>query len=110
MITYAIGLRNRFRGITVREGMLFEGPAGWAEWSPFLEYDDATCVSWLRAAREAAVDGWPAPLRSAVPVNCTVAGDRPHAGCRDRAGFWLCHCQGQGGRTGADPCGRPGAR
>ncbi|GAA1634224.1 o-succinylbenzoate synthase [Kribbella alba] len=72
MITYSIGLRNRFRGITVREGMLFEGPAGWAEWSPFLDYDDATCVSWLRAAREAAVDGWPAPVRSAVPVNCTV--------------------------------------
>jgi O-succinylbenzoate synthase len=72
VITYSIGLRNRFRGITVREGMLFEGPAGWAEWSPFLDYDDATCVSWLRAAREAAVDGWPAPVRSVVPVNCTV--------------------------------------
>jgi O-succinylbenzoate synthase len=52
--------------------MLFEGPAGWAEWSPFLDYDDATCVSWLRAAREAAEDGWPAPVRSVVPVNCTV--------------------------------------
>ncbi|TCN40418.1 O-succinylbenzoate synthase [Kribbella orskensis] len=77
MITYAIGLRNRFRGIIVREGMLFEGPAGWAEWSPFLDYDDATCVSWLRAAREAAVDGWPAPLRSVVPVNCTVPAIGP---------------------------------
>jgi o-succinylbenzoate synthase len=72
VITYSIGLKNKFRGITVREGMLFEGPAGWAEWSPFLDYDDATCVSWLRAAREAAVDGWPAPVRDAVPVNCTV--------------------------------------
>jgi len=77
VITYAIGLRNRFRGITVREGMLFEGPAGWAEWSPFLDYDDASCVSWLRAAREAAVDGWPAPLRSVVPVNCTVPAVGP---------------------------------
>lgn len=77
MITYAIGLRNRFRGITAREGMLFEGPAGWAEWSPFLDYDDASCVSWLRAAREAAVDGWPAPLRSVVPVNCTVPAIGP---------------------------------
>src|SRR4051812_11994855 len=52
--------------------MLFEGPAGWAEWSPFLDYDDATCVSWLRAAREAAEVGWPAPVRDRVPVNCTV--------------------------------------
>ncbi|MEU4608317.1 o-succinylbenzoate synthase [Kribbella sp. NPDC023972] len=77
MITYSIGLKNRFRGITVREGMLFEGPAGWAEWSPFLDYDDATCVSWLQAAREAAVDGWPAPMRTAVPVNCTVPAVGP---------------------------------
>lgn len=77
MITYSIGLKNKFRGIIVREGMLFEGPAGWAEWSPFLDYDDATCVSWLRAAREAAVDGWPAPVRDVVPVNCTVPAVGP---------------------------------
>ena len=77
MITYAIGLKNKFRGITVREGMLFEGPAGWAEWSPFLDYDDATCVSWLRAAREAAEEGWPAPVRDRVPVNCTVPAVGP---------------------------------
>jgi o-succinylbenzoate synthase len=72
-----IGLKNKFRGITVREGMLFEGPAGWAEWSPFLDYDDATCVSWLQAAREAAVDGWPTPIRNVVPVNCTVPAVTP---------------------------------
>jgi o-succinylbenzoate synthase len=77
VITYSIGLKNKFRGITVREGMLFEGAAGWAEWSPFLDYDDATCVSWLQAAREAAVDGWPAPLRDVVPVNCTVPAVGP---------------------------------
>jgi O-succinylbenzoate synthase len=77
VITYSIGLKNKFRGITVREGMLLEGPAGWAEWSPFLDYDDATCVFWLRAAREAAVDGWPTPVRSAVPVNCTVPAVGP---------------------------------
>jgi O-succinylbenzoate synthase len=77
VITYSIGLKNKFRGITVREGMLFEGPAGWAEWSPFLDYDDASCVSWLRAAREAAYDGWPAPVRDVVPVNCTVPAVDP---------------------------------
>lgn len=77
MITYAIGLKNKFRGITMRQGLLFEGPAGWAEWSPFLDYDDATSVSWLRAAREAAFEGWPAPLRSVVPVNCTVPAIGP---------------------------------
>ncbi|MFD3402817.1 o-succinylbenzoate synthase [Kribbella sp. NPDC058693] len=77
MITYSIGLKNKFRGITVREGMVFEGPAGWAEWSPFLDYDDATCVSWLRAAHEAAELGWPAPVRDRVPVNCTVPAIGP---------------------------------
>jgi len=90
VITYSIGLKNKFRGITVREGMLFEGPAGWAEWSPFLDYDDATSVSWLRAAHEAAYDGWPAPLRDVVPVNCTVPAVDPEkaaaivraSGCR----------------------------
>nr|WP_202886233.1 o-succinylbenzoate synthase [Kribbella sandramycini] len=83
-------MKNKFRGITVREGMLFEGPAGWAEWSPFLDYDDATAVSWWRAAREAAYDGWPAPVRDVVPVNCTVPAVGPEraaelvraSGCR----------------------------
>jgi O-succinylbenzoate synthase len=77
VITYSLSMKNKFRGITVREGMLYEGPAGWAEWSPFLDYDDATCVSWLRAAREAAEVGWPAPVRDRVPVNCTVPAVGP---------------------------------
>ncbi|HEY3002981.1 MAG TPA: o-succinylbenzoate synthase, partial [Kribbellaceae bacterium] len=77
MIVYSLPLRNTFRGITVREGMLFEGPAGWAEWCPFWEYDDRTCVAWWRAAREAAYDGWPAPVRSSVPVNCTIPAVGP---------------------------------
>ena len=90
MIVYAIALHNRFRGITVREGLLFEGPAGWAEWSPFTDYDDPACVPWLAAAREAAYDGWPAPVRDRVPVNSTVPAVGPEraaaivaaAGCR----------------------------
>lgn len=87
---FAIGLRTRFRGITVREGVLLHGAAGWGEWSPFLEYDDATARPWLAAAREAADVGWPTPLRDRVPVNVTVPAtdpERAHAivtagGCR----------------------------
>ncbi|GAA1442907.1 o-succinylbenzoate synthase [Mycobacterium cookii] len=87
---FAIGLRTRFRGITVREGVLLRGEAGWGEWSPFLEYDDATARPWLAAAREAADVGWPTPLRDRVPVNVTVPAtdpERAHAivaagGCR----------------------------
>ncbi|TGN62684.1 O-succinylbenzoate synthase [Nocardioides eburneiflavus] len=87
---FSIPLRTRFRGITVREGVLLRGPAGWGEFSPFLEYDDATSRPWLACAREAADEGWPAPLRELVPVNVTVpATDPEHAhaivsagGCR----------------------------
>ena len=40
MHVYSIPMRTRFRGITVREGMLLRGAAGWGEFSPFLEYDE----------------------------------------------------------------------
>ncbi|EKU45398.1 o-succinylbenzoate synthase [Brevibacterium casei] len=43
---------TRFRGITEREVMLFEGPAGWAEFSPFLEYGPLESSRWLQAALE----------------------------------------------------------
>ncbi|SFB60144.1 O-succinylbenzoate synthase [Amycolatopsis marina] len=69
---YAIGLRNRFRGITVREGVLLHGQAGWGEFCPFGDYSDDECVPWLRSALEAAERGWPAPLRDRVRVNATV--------------------------------------
>jgi len=74
---FSIPLRTRFRGITVREGVLVEGPAGWGEFSPFLEYDAPTSAPWLACAREAADDGWPAPVRSLVPVNVTVPACSP---------------------------------
>ena len=46
----ALPLATRFRGIDVREAVLFEGPEGWTEFSPFLEYDDAEASAWLAAA------------------------------------------------------------
>lgn len=61
-----------FRGVTHREALLLRGPAGWGEFSPFLEYDDAEASRWLAAALEAATTGWPAPVRDRVPVNATV--------------------------------------
>lgn len=79
---YAIALRHRFRGITVREGMLLRGEAGWGEWSPFLEYDDEVAAPWLRCAEEAAAGDWPEPVRSSVPVNVTVPAVEPTAAHR----------------------------
>ncbi|MCZ4498574.1 MAG: Mandelate racemase/muconate lactonizing enzyme C-terminal domain protein [Marmoricola sp.] len=74
---YSIGLRTRFRGIDVREGVLLRGDAGWGEFSPFLEYDAATAAPWLAAAREAADLGWPEPLRTRIAVNVTVPACSP---------------------------------
>jgi O-succinylbenzoate synthase len=87
---FAIPMRTRFRGITVREGALIEGPAGWGEFSPFPEYGPRECARWLACALEAALAGWPAPVRGQVPVNVTVPAVGPeqaHAivagsGCR----------------------------
>jgi O-succinylbenzoate synthase len=69
---FAIPMRTRFRGITVREGVLLRGPAGWGEWSPFLEYPPDVAAPWLACAEEAAAGDWPAPVRASVPVNVTV--------------------------------------
>ncbi|WP_108249466.1 o-succinylbenzoate synthase [Planctomonas deserti] len=68
----ALPLRTRFRGITVREAVLFEGPEGWTEFSPFVEYDDAEAAAWLAAAVDFAWAPTPAPLRTSVWVNATV--------------------------------------
>jgi O-succinylbenzoate synthase len=72
-------MRTRFRGITVREGALIEGPAGWAEFSPFAEYGPRESSRWLACAVEAATAGWPDPVRDRVPVNVTVPAVPPAA-------------------------------
>ena len=77
LFVYDIPLTVGFRGITHRSGVLFEGPAGWAEWSPFPEYGDAEAATWLRAALEMAQEGYPAPVRASVPVNGIVPGLPP---------------------------------
>jgi len=65
-------MRMRFRGLLEREPLLLRGPAGWGEFGPFVEYDDAEAARWLAAAVEAAWAGSPAPVRDCVPVNATV--------------------------------------
>jgi O-succinylbenzoate synthase len=70
----AIPLHTRFRGQTVREIALFEGPEGWTEFSPFPEYDDAEASAWLRGAIDF---GWsPVPAgaagRTEIMVNATL--------------------------------------
>lgn len=89
-VVYAIPMRTRFRGITVREGMLLRGPLGWGEFCPFPEYDDREAAGWLATAYEQVTTGWPAPVRELIPINCTVPAvdpERAHeivagSGCR----------------------------
>ncbi|MGH3458874.1 o-succinylbenzoate synthase [Aeromicrobium sp.] len=75
--TFAIAMPTRFRGIERREGMVLRGEAGWAEFSPFLGYDDTACVPWLAAALDSAERPWPEPVRDSIPVNCIVPAVGP---------------------------------
>jgi O-succinylbenzoate synthase len=61
--------RTNFRGVNVREVALMQGPQGWSEFSPFLEYDDNECRPWLASAIEAATVARPARYRDAIAVN-----------------------------------------
>ena len=54
-----------------RNVLLVEGPAGWGECSPLPRYP-CTVDAARAAAEEAATQGWPAPVRSMVPVNGLV--------------------------------------
>jgi O-succinylbenzoate synthase len=68
----ALPTKTNFRGITVREVALFQGDYGWAEFSPFLEYDDAESASWLACAIEAATTPKPKLYRTEIAVNGTI--------------------------------------
>ena len=68
----ALPTKTDFRGVTVREVALIEGPKGWGEFSPFIEYDFKECVPWLVSAVEAAVLSPPVGLRSEIQVNATL--------------------------------------
>ncbi len=68
----ALPMHSRFRGIDTREALLFEGPEGWAEFSPFVEYDDVEAATWLAAAIDFAWNRQPTALRDRIGVNATV--------------------------------------
>lgn len=72
----SLPLRVRFRGVTEREALLFQGPNGWAEWSPFLEYEDAEARVWL----DGAIDQAFGPKREVgrVNVNATLPAVAPN--------------------------------
>ena len=73
----ALPLRTKFRGLEERELLLFEGPNGWAEWSPFIEYPDEEAAAWLAAAIDFGYGNLPAMHRDRIPVNATLPAVAP---------------------------------
>jgi O-succinylbenzoate synthase len=70
----SLPLATRFRGIDTREALVLRGPAGWTEFSPFVEYNDAEAAAWLRAALDF---GWREPFLppdapTRIRVNATL--------------------------------------
>jgi O-succinylbenzoate synthase len=68
----SLPMATRFRGVDRREAALFEGPEGWAEFSPFLEYGDEEASAWLAAAIDFAFNPQPASHRATIGVNATM--------------------------------------
>jgi len=68
----ALPMRVRFRGITVRELALIDGPAGWGEFGAFVEYEPVEASAWLAAGVEAAYEAPPEVHRERIPINATV--------------------------------------
>jgi o-succinylbenzoate synthase len=68
----SIPLRTRFRGMTERELLVFEGPNGWSEWAAFPEYSDEEATPWLEAALEWGYGDLPKPKRTQVKVNAIL--------------------------------------
>src|SRR3546814_13034547 len=76
----ALPMATRFRGVDVREALLMQGPVGWTEFSPFVEYDDAEASTWLAGAIDFGWNAHPAALRERVGVNATVPAVSPADG------------------------------
>ncbi len=73
----ALPMRVPFRGITVREVALIDGPAGWGEFGAFVEYGAPEAAQWLAAGIESAYRPSPSTQRAHIPINATVPAVAP---------------------------------
>jgi O-succinylbenzoate synthase len=83
----ALPMRVRFRGITVRELALIDGPAGWGEFGAFGEYRPPEAAHWLASALESAYRPPPPARRDRIPINATVPAVAAHQVPEVLAGF-----------------------
>ena len=72
----SIPMRTPFRGVNHREALIFQGER-FAEWSPFLEYEDAEAATWLRGAISWANDPLPKLSRTEIRINATLPAVDP---------------------------------
>ena len=68
----SLPMRVRFRGITVREVALIDGPSGWGEFGAFLEYEAPEAAHWLDSGIESAYGAGYFRQRDVIPINATV--------------------------------------
>jgi O-succinylbenzoate synthase len=97
----ALPTKTDFRSVKVREVALIEGPKGWGEFSPFVEYEPLECVPWLVSAIEAATVTLPEALREKIEINATM----PAANGRERIAeilSWFPGCTTVKIKVGAD--------
>ncbi len=69
---FKLPMRTRFRGVEEREVAIIEGPQGYGEFSPFLEYSPEESANWLLSAIAGAYEDRPPLLRSEIAVNGTI--------------------------------------
>ena len=69
---FSLTLREKFRGLNSREGVLLQGPAGWGEFSPFPNYTPEQDSLWLRAALESAFVPFDFPKDASIGVNAII--------------------------------------
>ncbi|OKL53951.1 O-succinylbenzoate synthase [Bowdeniella nasicola] len=74
---YSTPLRARFRGLTRRTGIILTHGQRAAEFSPFIEYDDAYAARWLKATTSALLTDVPPGRRQTINVNVTVPAVSP---------------------------------
>lgn len=97
----ALPTKTDFRSVTEREVALIEGPKGWGEFSPFVEYEPSECVPWLVSAVEATTISPPEMLRTEIEVNATM----PAVNGRENIAevlSWFPGCQTVKIKVGAD--------
>ena len=68
----ALPMRVRFRGITVREVALIDGPSGWGEFGAFLDYEPDEAAHWLASGIESAYGTRPSVCRNRIRINATI--------------------------------------